>query len=191
MLCNNLIINNGLLVFTQVIFIFSFLVIFYFLYVVNIEQQDFKEQIEFIVDSLFNDIKDNIKDIVDFNASKLNEDDIQLISYGIIDVLEEKYNIQQKEAIKAITEKNNKIKNNCYKIIGILLIIVIITFIILSCSPVFAIIKESIITVIFIAFTELIFLTFISSKYISADPNKIKKQLGTTVKNWIKNNKKI
>ena len=125
MLCNNLLINNGLLIFTQVIFIFSFLVIFYFLYVVNVEQQDFKEQIELIVDSLFDDIKDNIKDILILNNSNLSEDDMKLLLYGVIDILEEKYSIEQKNAINAINEKNDKIKNNCYKIIGILLIILI------------------------------------------------------------------
>ena len=43
----------------------------------------------------------------------------------------------------------------------------------------------------FIALVELVFLTYISSKYISADPNKIKNLLGTSVKSWIEKNKKL
>jgi hypothetical protein len=38
---------------------------------------------------------------------------------------------------------------------------------------------------------ELVFLTFISGKYISADPNKVKMLLGTSIKEWIQQNNKI
>ena len=73
--------------------------------------------------------------------------------------------------------------------IGILLSIVFVISILLSCFPINVIIKESVIIILFIGLTELIFIKFISSKYIIADPNKIKKELGLTIKEWLKNNK--
>ena len=74
--------------------------------------------------------------------------------------------------------------------IGILCLCIIL-FLVFQCYPVYTIFKESIITVFFIALVELVFLTYISSKYISADPNKIKNLLGTSVKSWIEKNKKL
>ena len=47
-LCNNNLIYNGLTVFIQVIFVFSFLVLFYFLYVIDVEKKDFQEQIDLL-----------------------------------------------------------------------------------------------------------------------------------------------
>jgi len=67
----------------------------------------------------------------------------------------------------------------------------VMLLLIFQCYPVYTILKESIITVFFIALVELVFLTFISGKYISADPNKIKNLLGTSIQEWIKQNKKI
>ena len=189
MSCNNKIENNILIIFIQVIFMICFLVFFYFSYVVNIEKENFKKQIELIFNNLINEI--NIKDTIkEYKNSKISENDMHsIIFYGLIDTMEEKNNIQLEDTIKKINDNNNKIKNNCYILIGILISIVFTLYILLSCFPVNVIIKESVIIILFIGLTELIFIKFISSKYIIADPNKIKKELGLTIKEWLKNNK--
>ena len=190
-LCNNNLIYNGLTVFIQVIFVFSFLVLFYFLYVIDVEKKDFQEQIDLLVDSLMSDLKAQANNIITVNSKEIGKDDLQLLIYGIIDTLEEKITMNTKDIIKGVNSKNSSIKNNMFKILIGIMIVCVVLLIIFQCYPVYTILKESIITVFFIGLVEFVFLTFISGKYISADPNKIKNLLGTSIQKWIKENKKI
>ena len=188
-LCKNFIFNDAISIAVQVTFVFCFLVIFYFLYVTKVEQDEFKKQIELIVDNLTKDIKDQLNDIIINNGKdKLSEDDFQLLLYGIIDTVEEKVSMDSKKMIDDINDSNKKLKNNVYVILLIMLIIIGIVLVYFNCLPISLIIKEALIVVLFIGITELIFLTFVSERYISADPNRIKNKLGVSIKNWIKNN---
>lgn len=190
LLCNNHLIYNGLTVVIQVIFVFSFLVLFYFLYVIDVEKKDFQEQIDLLVDSLMLDIQGELTNIISINSDKITKDDFKLLSYGIIDTLEEKITMNTKDMIQDVNNKNTAIKNNMFKILIGIIIGCIILLIFFQCYPIYTVLKESIITVLFIGLVELVFLTFISGKYISADPNKIKNLLGISIQKWIKENKK-
>ena len=194
--CDNFKFNNIISILIQIIFIFSFLCIFYFSYVVRVESIEFTKQLNLIVDNLINSIK-NTPDILNNKNLPpnlppnlpINLDEINVIIDGSIDVLETKITKSSQEAIDAININNNKIKFIVTIIIIILFMIIMILFIVFKCLPFYTISKESIITVIFIGFTEFIFLTYVSSKYISADPNKVKTQLGLAIHNFIVNNK--
>ena len=190
-LCNNNLIYNGLTVFIQVIFVFSFLVLFYFLYVIDVEKKDFQEQIDLLVDSLMTDLKSQSNNIITVNSKEMSKEDLELLIYGIIDTLEEKITMNTKNMIQNVNNNNSSIKNNMFKILIGIMVVCVILLIFFQCYPVYTILKESIITVFFIGLVEVVFLTFISGKYISADPNKIKNLLGTSIQNWIKENKKI
>ena len=190
-LCGNNIINDGLTVTIQVVFVFSFLVLFYFMYVVNIEKKDFQEQIDLIVDDLMIDVKNQLDNIVESDINKIPKDDFNLILFGTIDTIEEKINMASKEAVKSINDNNNKLKNNVFNVLIVIMVVCILFMILFSCYPIFTILKESIITIFFIAMVELIFLTYISGKYISADPNKIKNLIGVSVQKWLQNNNKV
>ena len=190
-LCNNNLIYNGLTVFIQVIFVFSFLVLFYFLYVIDVEKKDFQEQIDLLVDSLMTDLKSQSNNIITVNSKEMSKEDLELLIYGIIDTLEEKITMNTKDMIQIVNNNNSSIKNNMFKILIGIMVVCVILLIFFQCYPVYTILKESIITVFFIGLVEVVFLTFISGKYISADPNKIKNLLGTSIQNWIKENKKI
>ena len=109
-LCNNNLIYNGLTVFIQVIFVFSFLVLFYFLYVIDVEKKDFQEQIDLLVDSLMSDLKAQANNIITVNSKEIGKDDLQLLIYGIIDTLEEKITMNTKDIIKGVNSKNSSIK---------------------------------------------------------------------------------
>ena len=189
-LCNNNLIYNGLTVFIQVIFVFSFLVLFYFLYVIDVEKKDFQEQIDLLVDSLMTDLKSQSNNIISVNSKEMSKEDLELLIYGIIETLEEKITMNTKNMIQNVNNNNSSIKNNMFKILIGIMVVCVILLIFFQCYPVYTILKESIITVFFIGLVELVFLTFISGKYISADPNKIKNLLGTSIQNWIKVNKK-
>ena len=187
--CNSNVIHYSLEVFIQVVFVFSFLVLFYFYYVVGVEKKDFQEQIDLIVDDLMKDIKVQIDTIVESDINKIPREDFNTLLFGMIDVLEEKINASSKDAVKTINENNNKLKNKVVFALSIVMCVCILVMIIFNCYPIFTILKESIITVFFIAMVELVFLTCISGKYISADPNKIKNIIGTSIQKWIVDNK--
>ena len=187
--CNSNVIHSSLEVFIQVVFVFSFLVLFYFYYVVGVEKKDFQEQIDLIVDDLMKDIKVQIDTIVESDINKIPREDFNTLLFGMIDVLEEKINASSKDAVKTINENNNKLKNKVVFALSIVMCVCILVMIIFNCYPIFTILKESIITVFFIAMVELVFLTCISGKYISADPNKIKNIIGTSIQKWIVENK--
>ena len=190
-LCGNNTVYYGLSIFIQVVFVFSFLVLFYFLYVIDVERKDFEDQINLLVDNLFSDVKDQVNEIIKVNPEKISKDDFELLVYGIIDTLEEKINIDSKDTIKQINASNDTLKNSVYKILIGIMVLCVVLIIFFQCYPVSTILKESVITVFFIAMVELVFLTFISGKYISADPNKVKMLLGTSIKEWIQQNNKI
>jgi hypothetical protein len=190
-LCNNRLIFNTLNVIIQVIFVFYFLVLFYFFYVVNVEKKDFKEQIDLLTDILFLNYKSQIQDIIKINSNKISKEDLELLIYGLIDTLEENIRLDSKDAINKIITNNNKLKTTIINILIGILCFCSILFLIFQCYPVYTIFKESIITVFFIALVELLFLNYISGKYISADPNKVKNLLGISIKNWIEKNKKL
>jgi len=187
--CDSNLIYSSLEVFIQVVFVFSFLVLFYFYYVIGVEKKDFQEQIDLIVDDLTKDIKVQIDTIVESDINKIPRDDFNTLLFGMIDVLEEKINASSKDAVKTINENNNKLKNKVVFALSIVMCVCILVMIIFNCYPIFTILKESIITVFFIAMVELVFLTCISGKYISADPNKIKNIIGTSIQKWIVDNK--
>ena len=161
------------------------------MYVVNIEKKDFQEQIDLIVDDLMIDIKSQLDSIIESDMNKIPKDDFNLILFGTIDTIEEKINMASKEAVKSINDNNNKLKNNVFNVLIVIMVVSVLLMILLSCYPVFTILKESIITIFFIAMVELIFLTYISGKYISADPNKIKNLIGVSVQKWLQNNNKV
>ena len=99
---------------------------------------------------------------------------------------------KEEESLESSVKKANdnikkKANNVLYISIGILLISLLIFFIVGFCIHIPIHIFKGIIVVVFIASVELIFLTFFTSNYISADPNKVRKHVGEAINNYIKN----
>lgn len=182
----NLLIT-GFSMFIQIVFVFGFLVIFYFLYVTKIERDDFGIQMNLIIDDLMDDvIKAQIipKDKLDQNY--------KIVISGIIDTLEEDIKAKSEDAVKSVNDANNKLKNNMYKIvIGLFAFVFVLIILFRNYIPYTTMVKEAIIVTLFIGLTELVFLSVVSSKYISASPNKVKYQLGQSISAWIHKNKLI
>ena len=169
-ICDNENFKNSVYIITNVIFIFIFLCIFYFVYVVNVEQTEFKNQLNIIVDNLFDSVKTEYINVVTYNKEKekISKENMNILINGIIDTLEENITSKSKEAIDNINKYNSNIRLIIYIIISALILSIILFFIIFKCySQFYIIIKESLIVLIFIAMTELFFLNFISAKYIS------------------------
>ena len=172
----------------QIAFVFAFLTIFFFLYVQQVEKMEFISQMNLIVDTLMKDVEDNITPIK-------NNDDFLVVLNGVIDVLEKNIIKDSKSSVKNVEELNIGVKTTAYKslISFILVIVVIATCVLLLgfCIPLQYQLKKAIIIVIAVGITELVFLQIIAKNYISADPNKVKRELSDAIRKWIKTNKKI
>jgi len=165
------------------LFIFVFLSIFFFTYASTVEGKVVEDQVTFMLDSLFGIHLDTL------------EPDMRTIIFNKINSIE----VNSPENIKATNEikaSNDKIIANTTKILGILsgvvLGIVGLTFILSKKNVKYfrafkfsKILKESFVIILFVALTEFCFLTYLGSKFVSVNPNKIKAQLFENLKNSV------
>jgi len=176
----NFIIN----VLIQVLAIFIFLTIFFFTYASKVEGTIVQDNVNFLLDDLsgihLGSLPDNIKTTL---VNQINS-----------------IEVNTPENIKAgqeIEDSNNAIKSRTIKTAGMftggVVIIVVISYLLSKKGVSYfknfnlpKIIKETIVILIAVALTEFIFLKYIGAKYISIDPNVIKKQLYQNLNNSIK-----
>lgn len=183
---------NGFTFAYQIVFNFAFLTIFFFVYVVKVEKQEFEDQMNYIVDSILTDeVKSNFFALY----PNTNKENLVSIIGGTIDQL--KFDSERKEqsSISKVNKENSKIQRKSFMILLISVIVLIISTVILLligyCLPVYKQSVEALWVVLFVGITELTFLQLITKKYKSADPNKVKRSLALAISNWIKNNQKI
>ena len=90
------------------------------------------------------------------------------------------------DSVDYVVKENKKTRKKAFKYLIISLVsLIVLTIVMISigyCVPVAYQIKEGLWVVLFVALTEFSFLTIIASKYISADPNKIKRIFASSVK---------
>lgn len=173
---NNLVTQGTSIIF-QVSFISVFSIIFYFLYVRKIERKKFNSELKLIMNDIRQDIEDTIPNIIKNNNSKSNN--------IIYEKIESEYNY--------IFLKKNKDLKLKVVILVIILICIPVTAIILTKTKGFCIlikyeITKTFLLIIIVALTQLLFLHLISKKYISIDPDNIKKKISKTILNWIQKN---
>lgn len=169
----------------RITFIFTFLTLFFFLYVIQTEKNGFINQINIIVDDLLSNISSS--NII--NNQNIDQNDLKLLSDTIINSLEEKINIKLQSDVNQIDIDNNKIKNKAITYLGILWFIFIIVILFTGLNyNIIHIIKYSLLIVSIVIIIKILFMSFVSSKYISEDPNKIKEQIGISIKEWITKN---
>jgi hypothetical protein len=158
----------------SVAFIATFIGIFFFTYVKNIEQKIVKEQTANIV-----------KDIVGDYTVLLPENSLALISMGVSNMETPDMSVADREA----KENNKKLLILAGKVIlaGNLIAIGIIYY--LYKKQAFNIkdmIKHNLIILAFVGIIEFVFITYIARYYISADPNYIKYYVVKSVNDFIK-----
>lgn len=185
-------ISESLSIAVQITFIFAFLTLFFFAYVQQVEQAEFISQLDLIMNSLMDDIGSDIKNIIKYNQSIDNENLVLLMS-GMIDTVEEKISIDSKSDNAGIAIQNKKIKTKALCMLLIVIItVVIISVIVLLLGFYIKIdmyVKEAMLVVIFVGLTEFLFLNIIAKNFVSADPNKIKRLIASTIIDWINKNK--
>jgi len=178
----------------QVIFIFSFLTIFFFIYVVKVAVTSFKKQMSLIVDDILT--KENLTELLKplDNFPKLTPQQEAALISGAIDLTISQAKLQNKDLSATIAKSNKKLKDKSFLVLSIALaVLIVITIILLAlgyCVPVLYEIKEALWITLFIGFTELIFLVVVAKNYDSADSNKVKRTIGESIEDWINEHNK-
>lgn len=189
---SNIWVIDGFSLAFQVVFIFAFLTIFFFVYVVNVEKNQFEDQMNYVVDNIMT--KDIEKEIID-PVNNIPETQLVALISGIIDGTEFQENQDAISGVKSVNTQNALVRTTAFKtlaiVVGILILISISMLIFGYCLPVRHQTIEALWVVLFVAITEFVFLNLIASRYKSADPNKVKKAIGLAVTKWIKDNKKL
>lgn len=177
----------------QIIFVFIFLTLFFYNYVSLVEKKEFGEQLELSVNSLYSENKDILKDVKNKinageNSEELTDKDIALLT--ALDAYKYKqYNIN-KEKDKNISDSNNKIKQKSYSLlymaVGIITILLLLVVFSGICKSPKTILYESLLSIVAIAMTEVLFLNLIAKNYVSADNNYIKYNIAKNINEYYK-----
>lgn len=193
--CSNQYVSIISSVSIQIAIIFAFLTVFFFSYVSKVENKEFKDQLDFVVDNIYKRHDKDIKNIIDKYA--INDEKKELLKmqiYGMIDLQEDKL---KKESIidsTNIKNKNNDIINSAIFyvkiIISISLCIILFLFILMyngyDCFlPIKTYTKEAIVLLFFIFLVEILFLNVVVKNYITANPNYIKNKIAQAIINYI------
>jgi len=167
-------ISSGLF---QVGLAFVFMILFFFFYVQKVENESFSRQIQLSIQELL--------DQLGIHLDKLPKE-IRDLLHALIEKQKEEVEINYEDEDREIRDNNNDILRMTI-VYGVVIFCVPIVFAlivsILNYSlPFNAMLRESFFGILFIGITEFIFLTFIISRYITADPNIIVKTFATDLK---------
>lgn len=177
----------------QVVFVFAFLTIFFFVYVVKVEKAQFEDQMNYVVDTILT--KDIEKELLGPVKNTIPQEQLVALISGIIDGVDYKAQKNSASGVKSVNSQNASVRSSAFKtlgiVVGVLVFISASMLIIGYCLPVRHQTIEALWVVLFVALTEFTFLQVVASRYKSADPNKVKRVLGEAVTNWIKKNKKL
>jgi hypothetical protein len=145
----------------NILLISTFIVIFFFTYGDAVEKKSIIDQMSFLVDNIYNDVKIYGKNTSSFIKNKIN-------NYTPPDTT------SQDNYIKSLNKKTIQKAINAITIF-IIILLVIIAFIYynykVELQPLFI---KSLIILISVGFTEYVFLSYFGSKYISLNPNSVK-----------------
>ena len=184
-------ITEGFSLLFQVVFIFAFLTIFFFAYVVSVEKGEFEDQMKYVVDEI---LTDNMEDTIFKNSKGISNDQLVGVISGAIDAIEFNSKKDSKNGIEEVNKQNVKTRKDAFIILGVVvsvMIVVVIAMLIIGyCIPIYHHVSEALWVILFVGLTELAFLQIVAKNYISADPNNVKRVIGSAIGKWIKENKK-
>ena len=192
--CNtNAWIVDGFALSFQVVFVFAFLTIFFFVYVVKVEKAEFEDQMTYVVDNILT--RDIEKEILGTVAHSLPQAQLVTLISGLIDGVEFQAARGSKSGVKDVNDQNAVVRTTAFKtlaiVVGVLVLMSGGMLVVGYCLPVRHQTMEALWVVLFVALTEFTFLQVVAKNYKSADPNKVKRTLGAAITKWIKDHKKI
>lgn len=189
---NNVWVSDGFALLFQIVLVFVFLTIFFFIYVVNVEKAEFEEEMNYIVDNI---LTEKIEKELLGPIESLPRTQIVSLVAGIIDGVEYQASMDTKSGVKIVEKQNVSVRTSAFKtlgiVLGVLIIITIIALVMGYCISIRHYTIEALWVVFFVAITEFAFLQIVAKNYKTADPNKVKRVLGMSITKWIKDNKKL
>ena len=182
------------MIIVEVAVVFAFLTLFFFTYIINIEEEEFEEQINFILDDILenNDFGDisTVKQFI--NKGAYNKLIVREGIGWVVNVAAQRNIDISKKQNASIQKNNGAIKVKAYTMV-IVAVSVSVLFLI---SMVYfkhvnwqRILLYVFITLAFVALTEFTFLTAITKQYRSVDPNIVQKSISKAISAWVEKNK--
>lgn len=164
--------TRGISIFIQVSVIYIFLTLFFFLYSDNVEKQKLTDKLNIIIDDIVRDFPDIDNDT-------------------IINVINETLDVTKNNVYDTNQNHNN---TNIFKrsmitliiVTGLIILVLGISRMFGYCVPIFSNIKEVMLILIVIAFTEVLFLHLITTRYVYIDQNDVRKHLSESMKKYVK-----
>lgn len=180
-------LTTGFSLIFQVIFVFVFLTLFFFYYVATVEKEEFRTQLNLIIDNLMQgDVQEAIPGLIPKDADRLK------VAAGITGVLDAvAFEAKQSVApdVQNVLDNNSDVRQSAImtlgQILGIFIAISVAVLFIGYCIPIKHQVIEALWVVLFVAITELVFLKAIAARYISASPNQVRRNLGKAVEAWV------
>ena len=183
---------------------FIFLTFFFFNYVTGFEEEEYVNQLNIVVDNIYEENKDNISEYkkeLDLQNPPIIEGvkNSDLLFLGAIGTSNDIQDLKNIEESKRIKETNEGIKTMSYKLVvaaSVLIFFTIFLFYTLSSSSDCDFITflktmsyENILGVMCIGLTEFMFLNIVTKNYISADSNLVKNKISKSLLDYIDKNK--
>jgi hypothetical protein len=146
----------------HVVFISTFIAIFFFTYAAKVEEEIVKLQVQYLVDDLTTNaflLPDHIKKSIKIKLDNITLPDLQ-------------------SADNAVKEQNKKLMDHAIKIMLVFSVFGLLSAYYMSSVYDFSFIellKENALAIVFVALTEYLFLNYVVKNYISADPHYVKR----------------
>jgi ABC-type glycerol-3-phosphate transport system permease component len=167
--------------------VFAFLTFFFFTYVINVEKEEFRKQVNMVVDVMFERYTEKIKLVLRNKLAKA-------ALYGTVISTEDDFIKSTLKETEELTKKNKEIILSSVKSVGMFTIATIFIIVVLSfygyCVSFKHMTKEAIFILFFIFLVEFIFINLIAKNYISANPNYVKNKIARSIIDYA-NKKKI
>lgn len=174
----------------QVALVFTALNMIYFFIAVNVEKSTFGSQIKLITQSIMDDLTPQLAPLL-YQQNQNDRDTANIAIAGLLDTLEEKISLEAQKANQAVDEHNATVRKNAWllllRVVAIIIGCVVALVLVGFCADWKHSLQEAGWAVLFVAITEIMFLYAITAKYVSADPNMVKRKIGTTIHTWIQN----
>ena len=178
-------INEVVKIFMQIFFVITFLSLFFFLYVVNVEKEIFESQMNFIVDNIYGQLSFASNIVMPLEMkSELNSkiltylDQVQLPSDSYEDI---------QTSNKYIIDTTINIVVNFTVLFSACLLGL---FCLHLCINLTEHTVQNLIVLGSIALTEFLFLNLVTRNYISADPNHVKLYFAQQLKSYAQQKQK-
>lgn len=167
----------------QVVLIGIFLTLFFFYFVSGVEVQEFNSQIDIIIDKILSPSV-----IRELTEGIQNKQQAALIIAGSLAVADQETIQNSKSEVAQVNCMNTAVRNRalsyCWMAVAAIACFIFIAYAVGYCVPWIEQIQEALWVVLFVAFTELVFLELITRNFVSANPNMVRSALADGIQKW-------